>query len=393
MRTAISIILAVFASSSMMSCGGSSGAGSAEINTLATLLSIAVAPANPTLAVGESRQFTADGTYSDGSHRDLTSEVFWYSSSTSVATIGTSGMATAVGSGTTVISAVSSVSGHSTLSVSPTVTSIAVTPANARLAIGKAQQFTAMATYSDDSTRDLTSQVLWASSDPGVASISATGLATTLTNGVTNVTATFGSVSGSTSLFVVSGTVGGRSFTPVEVRAIPAGTGSTPCNVALGSQTASLGVKSIEIEFTSYTNACGDFASSTCLLHMGAQSVTILVAKVNPLGTEPALTAGTYTLNPSPTSVTPDGSGMLNLGYAQALGTNATCIGTPSAASSGTIRLDSLGDPVTGYVSVTFQDGSKLEGDFSAPICAGVSPDVCQLAASGSTCTGANCVP
>ncbi len=199
-----------------------------------------------------------------------------------------------------------------------------------------------------------------------------------------------GGSSGSSGL---SGTVGGRAFTPVEVKAIPAGTGSTACTVTLGGQTASVGVKAIALEVTSYANACADFASSTCQVHMGAQSVTLLVAKVNPLGTEPALPAGTYALNTSPTTTIPDGNGMLNVGYAAALGTSSTCMGTPSVPSSGTIRLDSVGDPVKGHVSVSFQDGSKLEGDFSAPVCAGLTPDICQLAANGSICTGANCVP
>ncbi len=187
----------------------------------------------------------------------------------------------------------------------------------------------------------------------------------------------------------LSGTVGGKSFTPVEVKAITAGTGTTACNV----DNLVVGVKALALEVTSYPNACADFASSTCQLHMGAQSVTVLVAKVNPFGTEPALPAGTYVINKSPTTTISDGNGMLNVGYAVALGTNATCMGSPSVPSSGTIRLDSVGDPVKGHVSVSFEDGSKLEGDFSAPVCAGVSPDICQLAQSGSICTGAACVP
>lgn len=201
---------------------------------------------------------------------------------------------------------------------------------------------------------------------------------------------------GSSGTSGLSGTVGGRAFTPVEVKAIPAGTGSTACTVTLGGQTASVGVKAIALQITSYANACADFASSTCQVHMGAQSVTLLVAKVNPLGAEPALPAGTYTLYESPSIPFPDGNGMLNVGYAVALGTNSTCMGTPSVPSPnarGTIRLDSVGDPVKGHVSVSFQDGSKLEGDFSAPVCAGLTPDICQLAANGSICTGANCVP
>src|SRR5271166_3028834 len=44
------------------------------------LVSIAVTPANPSIAAGKQQQFTATGTYSDGSHQDLTSSATWTSS-------------------------------------------------------------------------------------------------------------------------------------------------------------------------------------------------------------------------------------------------------------------------------------------------------------------------
>ena len=52
-----------------------------------TLSSIAVTPANPTVATGATQQFTATGTYSDGSTQNITTQVTWSSSSTSVASI------------------------------------------------------------------------------------------------------------------------------------------------------------------------------------------------------------------------------------------------------------------------------------------------------------------
>jgi hypothetical protein len=193
----------------------------------------------------------------------------------------------------------------------------------------------------------------------------------------------------------LSGTVGGRAFSPVEVRAIPAGTGTTPCSVPIGGAPVSVGVKAVALDVASYADACGDYASSQCRLHMGAQNVTILIAKINPLGTEPALATGTYKIFSSPATVDPDGTGLLNVGYAQALATDATCVGTPSpAVQGGTVRLDKVTDPITGHVSITFQDGSKLEGDFSAPICQGPTPDICQLATSQEICTlPPACVP
>ena len=84
----------------------------------------------------------------------------------------------------------------------PTLDSIAVTPANPTMLVGQTQQFTATGTYSDSSTQDLSGQVTWASSQTGVATIDAAGLATGLSDGATTISATLGGVSGGTGLTV-----------------------------------------------------------------------------------------------------------------------------------------------------------------------------------------------
>jgi fibronectin-binding autotransporter adhesin len=76
---------------------------------------------------------------------------------------------------------------------SPALTSIAVTPtgsSNPRLLVGVAGQFTAMGTFADGTTVDLTSSVAWASATPVVVTIGGTGLARALpTLGTTVITA------------------------------------------------------------------------------------------------------------------------------------------------------------------------------------------------------------
>ena len=66
----------------------------------ATLQSIAVTPANPSVAKGLTQQFTATGTFSDNSTQNLTAQVTWASATTAVATINSSGLATAIATGT-----------------------------------------------------------------------------------------------------------------------------------------------------------------------------------------------------------------------------------------------------------------------------------------------------
>jgi hypothetical protein len=82
-----------------------------------------------------------------------------------------------------------------TQAAAPTLVSIAVTPASPdNLAVGNTQQFIATGTYSDASTSDITSQVTWASSEVGVATIDAAGLATGVAVGSTGITASLDAV-------------------------------------------------------------------------------------------------------------------------------------------------------------------------------------------------------
>ena len=102
--------------------------------TNATLVSIEVSPAAPSIANGLTQQFTATGLYTDNSTQDLTTQVTWASSDTAVATVsnaaGSKGLATAASAGSTTVSATSgAVSGDTTLTVTDaTLVSIEVSP-------------------------------------------------------------------------------------------------------------------------------------------------------------------------------------------------------------------------------------------------------------------------
>ncbi len=177
--------LAVF----LTACGGS-GSSSGT----ATLVSIAVTPANPSIPVGVTRQFTASGIYSDGTSRDITTQVTWSSSNPVIATVNGSGLATAVTAGTaaaTIKAASGSISGSTTLTVtSATLASLSVTQANPRIPLGATQQFAASGAYSDGTSYDITTRVTWTSSNPSVATVNSNGLATAIAAGTATITAT-----------------------------------------------------------------------------------------------------------------------------------------------------------------------------------------------------------
>ena len=161
------------------------------------LTSITVTPGNPSVGVGLTQRLTAAGTYSDGTTRDVTNSVNWASATPSVATIDSAGLATTVAVGTSVITA--SLAGVSspgvTLTSSPTLLAIVVTPGNSSVAAGLTEPFTATGIYFDDATHDITDSVTWASALPSVATIDSSGLATTVAVGTSVISASLAGVS------------------------------------------------------------------------------------------------------------------------------------------------------------------------------------------------------
>jgi len=95
-------------------------------------------------------------------------------------------------------------------SAPPTLVSIAVTPTDPSVRFALTQQLTANGNYSDGSTQDLTSSVVWNASDPNIAGITTgaptPGLATGAHIGIATITAALGPNTGSTTLSVI-GTV------------------------------------------------------------------------------------------------------------------------------------------------------------------------------------------
>jgi trimeric autotransporter adhesin len=202
--------------------GGISGSTTLTV-TAAALVSITVTPTGSSIVAGTTRQFTAVGAYSDGSSQNLTSTATWASTNAGIASIsnaaGSKGLATAVAAGSTTISATSGgVAGSTTLSVtSATLASITVTPSGSSMETGSTRQFSAVGSYSNGSSQNLTSLVTWASTSAGVASISnaagSKGLATSVAAGSTIISASSGGISGNTTLTVTAPCMGSATLT------------------------------------------------------------------------------------------------------------------------------------------------------------------------------------
>jgi trimeric autotransporter adhesin len=305
--------------------------------TAATLVSIAITPPIPSIALGTTQQFTAIGTYTDNSTQNLSTQATWASATTSVAKIsnaaGFNGLASSVAPGTSGITASMGgiTSAPVSLTVSPaTLVSIAVTPPTPSIALGTTQQLTATGTYSDNATQNLSTQVTWTSATTSVASISNTsgsnGLASSVAVGTSGITASMrGIISapviltvsaaslvsiaispplpsialGTTQQFTATGTYTDNSIQNLstQVSWISATTTVVTISNAAGSNGLA---SSVAVGTSDITAAAGGITSAPVSLTVSSAAlVSIVVSSVRPkiaLGiTRPLTATGTYT--------------------------------------------------------------------------------------------------
>lgn len=219
----------------------------------AQLSSISVTPSSATIPnVGGTSQFQATGYFTNGKNgnnhtENLTTQVNWTSSVPSVATINSSGLATAVGVGTTTITATGGNGGlSSTADLDVTggsggagsLTSITVVPTEQTVSQpGETAQYIAIGTFTGNpSTQDMTDQVTWSSSDVRIATVNSAGLATGVGNcasGSTTIVALAPPSSGTaltgTATFS-TGTCGGNNLPTLTVYDVGQGSGTVTSN-------------------------------------------------------------------------------------------------------------------------------------------------------------------
>ncbi|OLZ30206.1 hypothetical protein AR546_17530 [Leptospira interrogans serovar Canicola] len=183
--------------------------------TPAVLTSIQISPVKHCLVKGLTEKFSATGIYSDNSSKDITSAVTWHSSNNSVATIsntkGYQGQAHGTGTGTVDIKAtLGNVSSQvSKLSVTAAeLIEIVLNPTSSHKAKGLTENFKATGVFTDNSTKDITDQVTWKSSNTAYAKISnatgSKGVVNALSKGTSHISATLGSISSANATFQVT---------------------------------------------------------------------------------------------------------------------------------------------------------------------------------------------
>ena len=185
-----------------------------------SLSSILLTPEYGTLSAGENLQLFATGSYSNGgsiSSFDLTPSVIWQSQYTGLTKTGLpisslgadAGRAAYREAGTIPLKAfLGAVTGSTSLTTdSLTLSSISISPAVASIVDATSKQYKAYGTYSDDSVRDITENVVWHSGTVATAEISnsptETGKAYGLAAGTTAISATLGSIVSNSSTLTV----------------------------------------------------------------------------------------------------------------------------------------------------------------------------------------------
>jgi trimeric autotransporter adhesin len=174
---------------------GVSGSASVTVNTPAAIpvATVGVSPPTSSLQVGATVQLSA--TTLDANNNVLTGRVVaWSSANTSIATVNSSGLVTAVGAGSVQVTASSEgKSGSSSVTVTAPppvpVATVIVSPSAPSIAVGATTQLSA-------STRDANNNVLtgrvvtWSTGNATIASVSTSGLVTAVAAGTTQITAT-----------------------------------------------------------------------------------------------------------------------------------------------------------------------------------------------------------
>ena len=317
--------------------GALTGCGDAH---LPILTSIQVTPGSATVPAGLSQRFTATGTFSDGTSRDLTTFVTWSSSNTTVGVIGAStGLAVSQSQGSSTITAAfnavtGTVTGTAALNVGPAaLTSVVVSDASAvvpgpnsvgtvNIAVGTSHQFFAYGIYSDGGERDITTSVTWSSAPVAVATINNVGRAMGVTVGTSTITATdpTTSFSGSATLHVTSATISGIVIAPTTQTIAP----------------------HTRLQFT----AIGEFSDGTTqnitsdASWSSSQPAVATISNTVPNGLATGVAAGSTTIHATLSSVT--GSAPLTVSSAT-LSSIALTPASSGVAVGSTLQLEAVG--------------------------------------------------
>jgi uncharacterized protein YjdB len=358
---------------------GNKGA-TASINVLSSpAATIGVALATSTLEVGQTTQAMADVEDASGA-TIATPTIAWQSSNPAIATVNSGGLVTAIARGGVTISAISdSKTGSAALTIAAkTVASVAVSPNPAAAMQGQQVQLTAVA--KDAQSAALPSKTFtWQTSNASVATVSASGMVTSVGPGTATITATADGVSGSAQFSTTQQAVANIAVSPNSANV----TAGQDVQLAVTATDASGNVLAGRVPAWSSSNPTVATVSSsgkvTALAHGSASisasldsksaSATVLVGSAPP---EPVASV-TVTLNSPSVSVgqstqaaavLKDAAGNALSGRSITWTSAATDLATVSstglvsALAAGSVTISASAEGVVGNTTLVIQPGT-----------------------------------
>jgi trimeric autotransporter adhesin len=275
----------------LLACGGGNGSQQSGV----VLTKISITPSTISIPLGTTQQLSVVGTYSNDVTVNLTSQVAWSVTPSSVAKISSTGLLTTLATGAATVNATfTNINGHSGLSVqSPALTSIRLSPSTPAIPLGATQQMTATGTYTDGSTQNVTSTVAWSAAPAQNISVTGAGMARGLAQGSFSITASSGSITSS-----INGSVGNAVIQSLQVNpnsaSIPKGTTESFTATALFSDGTTQNVTSTTTWGS--TNASVASINSAGTATAGSQGSTQINASYQTFTGAAALTVSAATV-------------------------------------------------------------------------------------------------
>ncbi len=333
------------------------------------LAQVVVVPRSVSLGTGATQQFSAYGRRTNGD--SVAVNVTW---SAQGGVISPSGLYTAGATpgGYVASASAGGVTGTALLAVTDvSVASLAVSPASATVSVGATQQLSA--TPKDAAGNVLTGRVIaWASANPAIATVSATGLVTGVAAGAVTITATSEGKSGTASVTVANVPVASVAVSPVAPNLYVGGTVQLTATLKdasgtpLSDRAVTWTTSSSAVATVSASGLVTGFAVGAATIRAtsegqsGTAAVTVSSVPVASLGVSPAtanvLVGGTTQLSATPK----DAAGNILAGRAVTW-TNSnpgiamvstTGLVTGVAAGAATITATSEGQSASATISV-----------------------------------------
>ncbi len=334
---------------------------------------VAVNPASASVPVGQTVQLTA--TPQDANGNPLSGRtVTWATSDATVATVSGSGMVSGAVAGTAMITASSEgQNGTAAITVTvPPVASVSVSPTSATVLVGQTVQLTA--TPEDANGSALIGRVVtWASSVPGDATVSASGLVTAVAAGTAMLTATSEGQSGTATVTTTAVPVALVTVTPAstslfvgQTTQLSVTTKDSAGNVLTGRTitwaSSSTTVATVSAAGLVTAKAAGSGTiTATSEGKNGTATVTVTIVPVASVAVSPASASMPVAQTVQLSATTKDSAGNVLTGRVVTWASSAPAVATVSAsglvtgaaAGSATLTATSEGKNGTAAVTVT----------------------------------------